>query len=911
MAKISNPDIYKIDKTYSDNDTWVGTDAQDGKKTKTYTLGGVSEYIIDKYNLTGVNGVFQNTLLKGNYYKIANYDYFVFADKWILDNVIYQEHIEATITLSPADDTYDRFDLIVINLDKTISVIEGTPDANPSKPTTDPALYLEVGLILVQANTTEDESVIETTIYNENLQVAGGEFDTVAVQNAVLDSTISPDDGGVHMVLPAGGSVVLLNNSDYVNIADIDKVILRVRKVTSDYSQLTFTFKDTNGSLSQQQGKQLALGDAVNAAYWNFDTNNISTYQTIVIDAAFFATGNYQITKFNQIRIVKGGNIDATTYAASCVYYIDKIITQKGTSLLNDTINIPTRTSQLINDGEGDEYGAFVKEGHLAEVAFTGNYRDLGGTPVFKVVENTYADMADAYANQLYQTETFIQYVEDASDYANDPVIVGGKYFEYLGTVYEDERDYRMLSDEEAAPITSTISKTSEIENDGETGISPYAEVRHLPTKVSDLTNDSLFINETALPQNTVIRGIQGTITTKYLLIQKFRHASSGIAWSNADADRYIKNFEIVGDEIRCYITKDYYFADGPFRPSQPYAACTHYYDYDGRVSQFNFQDFRGSSVIQVVHWPKATGNTQFIFEGCTSLTTAYLPSIHTANFYGCSSLTSLTITGATTLSQLTNCSSLTGTLNIPNVKTTSGEDILKGTGITTVNAPELTTISGNNFRDASSLTTFNAPKVLTISGGSFRNANNVTTLSFPLLTTISPGATRLFEMDAVNLIYMPSCKVFGNESTIDEMFYDGAMTGCVLVVNDHLRTSNAGGLNANIQDAINAGMIVKFIPDYPQNYVNNLVNVSAAYTLKDWDYTVNITGNSFAVTLPTAIGRQGKVYTIKNSGTGTITINTTASQTIDGSTSGSLSLPQYGKLMVQSNNTNWIILEN
>lgn len=331
MGLISNDVKYKKDKTLSDSDSWVGSDSSDSKKTKTYTLGDITSYLLDKYNLAGVNGVFQNTLLIGNYYKIVDYDYFVYADKWILDNVVYQEHIEATVTLSPADDTFDRFDVIVINLDKTIDVIEGTPDANPSKPSTDPAIHLEVGFILVKASTTEDASVVNTIIYDENLQQAGGEFDTVAFQNSIVDSVLSPDTGTTHIIMPIGIGVVVLNKTGYINIADIDKVIIRVRKVTTDYSQLTFTFRDTNGTASEQQGKQIAIADTVNANFWNFDTNNISNYQTIVIDKSFFSTGNFQITKFNKLRIVKGGNIDANTVAADCVYHIDRIYAQSGT----------------------------------------------------------------------------------------------------------------------------------------------------------------------------------------------------------------------------------------------------------------------------------------------------------------------------------------------------------------------------------------------------------------------------------------------------------------------------------------------------------------------------------------------------------------------------------------------------
>ncbi len=81
----------------------------------------------------------------------------------------------------------------------------------------------------------------------------------------------------------------------------------------------------------------------------------------------------------------------------------------------------------------------------------------------------------------------------------------------------------------------------------------------------------------------------------------------------------------------------------------------------------------------------------------------------------------------------------------------------------------------------------------------------------------------------------------------------------------------------------------------------------TANYTVLSTDYTIDCTANTFTVTLPTAVGHN-RVYNIKNSGTGVITIATTSSQTIDGSTTQVLSV-QYSSLTVQSTGSNYIIL--
>lgn len=85
---------------------------------------------------------------------------------------------------------------------------------------------------------------------------------------------------------------------------------------------------------------------------------------------------------------------------------------------------------------------------------------------------------------------------------------------------------------------------------------------------------------------------------------------------------------------------------------------------------------------------------------------------------------------------------------------------------------------------------------------------------------------------------------------------------------------------------------------------------IGGTYTIQTTDMFVNCVGSSsFAITLPTAVGRTGKVYILKQSGTGTITINTTSSQTIDGNASGVLTMTQYQSYTVISDSLNWIIV--
>ena len=95
-------------------------------------------------------------------------------------------------------------------------------------------------------------------------------------------------------------------------------------------------------------------------------------------------------------------------------------------------------------------------------------------------------------------------------------------------------------------------------------------------------------------------------------------------------------------------------------------------------------------------------------------------------------------------------------------------------------------------------------------------------------------------------------------------------------------------------------------------NYTQALSTKTANYTLTASDSFIaaNATTAAFAVTLPTAVGIAGRVYTIKkiDSTANGVSINTTSSQTIDGAATLSLST-QYAKVSVISDGANWLIL--
>ena len=85
-------------------------------------------------------------------------------------------------------------------------------------------------------------------------------------------------------------------------------------------------------------------------------------------------------------------------------------------------------------------------------------------------------------------------------------------------------------------------------------------------------------------------------------------------------------------------------------------------------------------------------------------------------------------------------------------------------------------------------------------------------------------------------------------------------------------------------------------------------VAVSAAHTLSATEYVAQCIGGPYTVTLPTAVGITGRIYTLKNTDAGTITLSTTSGQAFD--TGGTTIALASGELAtVMSTGAGWLRL--
>lgn len=84
--------------------------------------------------------------------------------------------------------------------------------------------------------------------------------------------------------------------------------------------------------------------------------------------------------------------------------------------------------------------------------------------------------------------------------------------------------------------------------------------------------------------------------------------------------------------------------------------------------------------------------------------------------------------------------------------------------------------------------------------------------------------------------------------------------------------------------------------------------NKTSNYTVDNTDCVINCTSGNFTVTMPTAVGLGGKYFVIKNSGTGTITIDADGSETIDGAANKIMAV-QYESYTLISDGVNWLVI--
>jgi hypothetical protein len=304
--------------------------------TKTSELINDGENGVDPF-ITLADTYNGNVVIIAAYTNPQDYDFNVEANKYIINNTLYESYISDTISLSPAHATLDRIDTIVINNDGTFSVLTGTPSTTPFPSDLDELTQVKLTFVLVTANTTSVASVTNEVVYNENLG-SPSEWNLLSATNAAdTDYTLDTQDGAksIHFPQTAGRGLVTFDKSTYINISDITSITFKVKFLVASTSQRFADFIIADYGVVQHNIQ-------VKDGNFGLDGNNIVDWQSVTIDANSIIS----ITKFNSILI--NGVYDNQPFL------IDNIAFQGGLPPI-DLDGHVTKTSEISNDGADGE----------------------------------------------------------------------------------------------------------------------------------------------------------------------------------------------------------------------------------------------------------------------------------------------------------------------------------------------------------------------------------------------------------------------------------------------------------------------------------------------------------------------------------------------------------------------------
>jgi len=185
------------------------------------------------------------------------------------------------------------------------------------------------------------------------------------------------------------------------------------------------------------------------------------------------------------------------------------------------------------------------------------------------------------------------------------------------------------------------------------------------------------------------------------------------------------------------------------------------------------------------------------------------------------------------------------------------------------------------------------------------------TTLGYSAALILSTGTQNVvLGADAGNYLTSGNSNVFIGNATAQTADTNNSCT----IIGANSNISASGTINETVigAGAIGHGSNTAVIgnTNTERTFISGLtlpyISVSSTYNALATDDVINCTTGTFTVKLPTAVGTSGRMYHVKNSGTGTITVSTTSSQTIDGSTTYTLST-QWSKITFVSTGSNWI----
>lgn len=279
-----------------------------------------------------------NQLISGGGVALApggGLDITVSAASYLIQGTNYTSAL-TNLTLSAADPSNPRIDVVAVNSSGNAVIIEGTAAATPAKPDVDPATQLELTFFLVGAGATElDVDVVDVYLNNAEWTTSTNSAGTINVASTnnpytgalCIEGTTVTTGNYVRFVKPASGTF---------DMADSDNLVFYIRSKAAWANNriMSITVRDAS---SVQLGSSVTFDQGL----FGFNSGQTTTYQQIIIPTALFAANGLTAS---QIQITLGGS------GGTVGFYIDDVTLQGGVASITDASRMKWRGNYLASN---------------------------------------------------------------------------------------------------------------------------------------------------------------------------------------------------------------------------------------------------------------------------------------------------------------------------------------------------------------------------------------------------------------------------------------------------------------------------------------------------------------------------------------------------------------------------------
>lgn len=227
------------------------------------------------------------------------------------------------VTLTAADPTNPRIDVIGVNNASAVFSLAGTPAANPSQPTVDTSTQLQLTFVSVLAAATTPNNFSLELIYNENTEWAcspSANINCASTSNPYssatdIEATTAVLTNNVTLTKPAAGTVDL-GTFTYFQFYIRSKATWPTGNGGGNAARF-ISISWLNGAT--QRGQQVVLRDGA----FGFSSSLTSVYQLVSIPTSLFGANGIAVTT---VRFQVSGN----SGSSSIGFFLDLISLQAG-----------------------------------------------------------------------------------------------------------------------------------------------------------------------------------------------------------------------------------------------------------------------------------------------------------------------------------------------------------------------------------------------------------------------------------------------------------------------------------------------------------------------------------------------------------------------------------------------------